>query len=47
VVNLNETGQDLSVVLTDLYLRFATVAACHNAQYLGPDLTLTQVKERD
>jgi hypothetical protein len=41
VVNLNETGQDLSVVLTDLYLTFCNGAACHNAQYLGPDLTLT------
>jgi hypothetical protein len=41
VVNLNETGQDLSVVLTDLYLTFCNGAACHNAQYLGPDITLT------
>ena len=41
VVNLNETGQDLSVTLTDLYLTFCNGAACHNAQYLGPDLVLT------
>src|SRR6185503_8097647 len=45
VVNISETGQDVSVTLTDLYLRFcdATDATdCHNAFYNGADLTVTQ-----
>jgi hypothetical protein len=44
VVNISETGQDLTVLLTDLYLTFCsttTPASCHQAQYLGPDLSLT------
>ena len=44
VVNIAETGQDLSVTLTDLYLSFydAGDSLIHVAQYLGPDLILTQ-----
>lgn len=44
VVNISETGQDVTVTLTDLYLTFCstTAASCYSAQYLGPDLDLTQ-----
>jgi hypothetical protein len=44
VVNIAETGQDLTVTLTDLYLSFydAADSLIHVAQYLGPDLMLTQ-----
>jgi hypothetical protein len=44
VVNINETGQDVSVVLTGLYLSFydGTGALQHTAIYNGPDLTLTR-----
>ena len=43
IVNINETGQDISVLLTGLYLSFydATGALRHTAIYTGPDLTLT------
>ena len=44
VVNIAETGQDLTATLTDLYLTFCSTtnpAQCHTANYLGPDLNLT------
>ena len=41
VVNINETGQDVSVVLTDLYVTFVGTAGTHNAVYLGAPITLT------
>jgi len=44
VVNVSETGQDLTVTLTDLYLTFCSTtntAQCHTANYLGADLNLT------
>ena len=40
VVNINETGQDLTATLTDLYLTFVGVNGSHTAEYLGPDLDL-------
>lgn len=44
VVNISETGQDLSVTLTDLYLSLysTTGVLLADFQYVGPDLTLTQ-----
>ena len=45
VVNIAETGQDITVTLTDLYLTFCDATnplSCHTAFYNGPDLELTQ-----
>lgn len=45
VVNISETGQDVSVSLTDLYLSFYTASngtLLGTFSYVGPDLTLTQ-----
>ena len=45
VVNIAETGQDLTVTLTALYLTFCSTtspASCYTAEYLGPDKQLTQ-----
>lgn len=45
VVNIAETGQDVTVTLTDLYLTFCSTtspATCVTAEYLGPDINLTQ-----
>ncbi|TMA95415.1 MAG: PEP-CTERM sorting domain-containing protein [Deltaproteobacteria bacterium] len=45
VVNISETGQDLTATVTDLYLTFCSTtnpAQCHTASYLGPDLSITQ-----
>ena len=44
VLNIAETGQDLTVTLTDLYLSFysPTGLLLHVANYEGPDLELTQ-----
>ena len=42
VVNIAETGQDLTVTLTDLYLTFKGVNGTYTAFYEGADLDLTQ-----
>lgn len=44
VVNIAETGQDLTVTLTDLYLSLYNLSGLlvGNFQYTGPDLELTQ-----
>jgi len=44
VVNIAETGNDVTVTLTDLYLTFydGTTTAAYTAFYTGPDLDLTQ-----
>lgn len=42
VVNIAETGQDLTVILTDLYLTFGGSGGVYTAYYTGPDLSLTQ-----
>jgi hypothetical protein len=44
VVNIAETGQDLTVTLTDLYLSLYSLsgALLGNFQYTGPDVDLTQ-----
>jgi hypothetical protein len=42
VVNIAETGQDLTVTLTDLYLVFEGDNGTHTAFYTGPDIDLTQ-----
>jgi hypothetical protein len=42
VVNIAETGQDITVTLTDLYLTFCGTYGCHDAFYMGPNLDLTQ-----
>ena len=44
VVNISETGQDVSATLTGLYLNFcstSTPASCHLAQWLEADKVLT------
>ena len=44
VVNIAETGQDLTVILTDIYLSLYSLGGTllGNFQYTGPDLSLTQ-----
>jgi hypothetical protein len=44
VVNISETGQDITATLTDLYLSLYSTAGTvlANFQYVGPDLNLTQ-----
>jgi hypothetical protein len=45
VVNISETGQDLTVTVTDLYLTFCSTidpTSCHDAFYNGADLSITQ-----
>jgi len=45
VVNIAETGQDITVTLTKLYLEFCdatNAASCHTAFYLGGPVSLTQ-----
>ena len=42
VVNIAETGQDLTVTLTDLYLTFKGINGEYTANYMGADLDLTQ-----
>ncbi|MCI0627946.1 MAG: hypothetical protein L0387_40895 [Acidobacteria bacterium] len=42
VVNIAETGQDLTATVTDLYLTFCSGANCHTAFYNGADLSITQ-----
>jgi hypothetical protein len=42
VVNIAETGQDLTVTLTDLYLTFSDGTTTYTAFYTGADLDLTQ-----
>jgi|SRR5688572_5562797 len=43
VVNISETGQDLTVTLTDLYLTFCGTGGggCHDAFYTGGDIDLS------
>lgn len=42
VVNISETGQDVTVTLTDLYLTFSGTRGTHTAYYDGDPLFLTQ-----
>ena len=42
VVNVAETGQDLSVTLTDLYITLTNATTSMTFSYTGPDLILTQ-----
>jgi hypothetical protein len=41
VVNIAETGQDVSATLTDLYLTFKGINGTYTAFYNGPDMVLT------